>query len=268
MLIAALDHSGENRTESSSDVYCRALRGDLMGSELEALSHEHQLPQEMDRTVMLFHIVQTENECAYDLLRDITPVQDKDVLLNMDRHTVVLIKEMTDVETIDDLHQFAQALQETLMGETAHQMTVGIGKMRRTIDELRDSYNEARRAIEVGRIFKPEESIYIYSRLILERFLMELPQDISAYYHGLLFNRKNQRLFNEEMLYTIEMFFKKDLNLSDTARQLYIHRNTLVYRLDKGQRQTGLDLRSFDDAITFKILMELKKVSGDKAPRK
>ena len=231
MLIAALDHSGENRTESSSDVYCRALRGDLMGSELEALSHEHQLPQEMDRTVMLFHIVQTENECAYDLLRDITPVQDKDVLLNMDRHTVVLIKEMTDVETIDDLHQFAQALQETLMGETAHQMTVGIGKMRRTIDELRDSYNEARRAIEVGRIFKPEESIYIYSRLILERFLMELPQDISAYYHGLLFNRKNQRLFNEEMLYTIEMFFKKDLNLSDTARQLYIHRNTLVYRL-------------------------------------
>ena len=235
---------------------------------IAALDHEHQLPQEMDGTVMLFHIVQTENECAYDLLRDITPVQDKDVLLNMDRHTVVLIKEMTDVETIDDLHQFAQALQETLMGETAHQMTVGIGKMRRTIDELRDSYNEARRAIEVGRIFKPEESIYIYSRLILERFLMELPQDISAYYHGLLFNRKNQRLFNEEMLYTIEMFFKKDLNLSDTARQLYIHRNTLVYRLDKVQRQTGLDLRSFDDAITFKILMELKKVSGDKAPRK
>ena len=268
VLTCAEHHSGENRTESSSDVYCRALRGDLMGSELEALSHEHQLPQEMDRTVMLFHIVQTENECAYDLLRDITPVQDKDVLLNMDRHTVVLIKEMTDVETIDDLHQFAQALQETLMGETAHQMTVGIGKMRRTIDELRDSYNEARRAIEVGRIFKPEESIYIYSRLILERFLMELPQDISAYYHGLLFNRKNQRLFNEEMLYTIEMFFKKDLNLSDTARQLYIHRNTLVYRLDKVQRQTGLDLRSFDDAITFKILMELKKVSGDKAPRK
>lgn len=268
-LLSALDCSnGESRTENSCDVYCRALRGDLMGSELEALSHEHQLPQEMERTVMVFHIVQTENECAYDLLRDITPVQDKDVLLNMDRHTVVLIKEMTDVETIDELNQFAQALQETLMGETAHQMTVGIGKPRHTIDELRESYNEARRAIEVGRIFKPEESVYIYSRLILERFLMELPQDISAYYHGLLFNRKNQRLFNDEMLYTIEMFFKKDLNLSDTARQLYIHRNTLVYRLDKVQRQTGLDLRSFEDAITFKILMELKKVSGDKTPRK
>ncbi len=97
---------------------------------------------------------------------------------------------------------------------------------------------------------------------------MELPQESSAYYHSLLFNRKTQRLFNEEMLYTIEMFFKKDLNLSDTARQLYIHRNTLVYRLDKVQRQTGLDLRKFDDAVTFKILMELKKCGGDKLPRK
>ena len=108
----------------------------------------------------------------------------------------------------------------------------------------------------------------MFSKLVLERFLMELPQEISAYYHSLLFNRKTQRLFNEEMLYTIEMFFKKDLNLSDTARQLYIHRNTLVYRLDKVQRQTGLDLRKFEDAVTFKILMELKKCGGDKVARK
>ena len=155
------------------------------------------------------------------------------------------------------------------MSETAHQMTVGIGRSRHTIDELGESYAEARRAIEVGRIFQPEESIFAFSRLILERFLMELPQDISAYYHNLLFNRRTARLFNEEMLYTIDMFFKKDLNLSDTARQLYIHRNTLVYRLDKVQRQTGLDLRSFEDAVTFKILMELKKCGGgDRHSRK
>ena len=153
------------------------------------------------------------------------------------------------------------------MGETAHQMTVGIGRSRHTIEELRESYMEARRAIEVGRCFKPEESIFVYGRLILERFLMELPQDISAYYHSLLFNRKNQRLFNEEMIYTIDMFFKKDLNLSDTARQLYIHRNTLVYRLDKVQRQTGLDLRHFDDAVTFKLMMLLGKSTDDRKNR-
>ena len=267
-LVCTLGCVNDSRTENSYDVYRRALRGELTGSELEALSHEHQLPADLKRCVLVFHIVQTDSESAYELLKDITPLQDKDVLIDMDRHTVVLLKDMSEEDDLDELTQFAQALQETLMGETAHQMTIGIGRSRHTMDELRESYMEARRAIEVGRIFKAEESIYVYSRLILERFLMELPQDISAYYHGLLFNRKNQRLFNEEMLYTIDMFFKKDLNLSDTARQLYIHRNTLVYRLDKVQKQIGLDLRSFEDAVTFKILMELKKVSGERSPRK
>lgn len=267
-MVGAMERSSNSPAGSSGDVYRSALRGDLTGSELEALSHEHGLPQEMARCVMVFRIVQATEECAYDLLREITPLQDRDVLVDMDRHTVVLIKDMMEVETLEELSQFAQALQETLMGETAHQMTIGIGRTCVKVEELRDSYQDARRAIEVGRIFKPEESIYIYDRLILERFLMELPQDISANYHSLLFNARNKRLFNDEMLYTIDMFFKKDLNLSDTARQLYIHRNTLVYRLDKVQRQTGLDLRSFEDAITFKILTELKKVSGDRNNRK
>ncbi len=268
-LIATLAETRDSHTENRFDVYRRALRGELSGSELEALCHEHQLPDDLRRCVMVFHIVQTDNERAYDLLQDITPMQERDVLVDMDRHSVVLLKDVSEEDSVEELTQFAQALQETLMGETAHQMTVGIGRSCHMMDELRESYAEARRAIEVGRSFKPEESIYVYSRLILERFLMELPQDISAYYHSLLFNRKNQRLFNEEMLYTIDMFFKKDLNLSDTARQLYIHRNTLVYRLDKVQKQTGLDLRSFEDAVTFKILMELKKVGGDRVnPRK
>ena len=267
-MAASMCAAADVHTETCFDVYRRALRGELSGSELEALSHEHQLPADLRRCVLVFHIVQTDSERAYDLLRDITPMQDGDVLIDMDRHSVVLLKDMSEDDDLEELTQFAQALQETLMGETAHQMTIGIGRSRHTMDELRESYLEARKAIEVGRIFKPEENIYVFSRLILERFLMELPQDISAYYHGLLFNRKNQRLFNEEMLYTIDMFFKKDLNLSDTARQLYIHRNTLVYRLDKVQKQIGLDLRSFEDAVTFKILMELKKVGGERHPRK
>lgn len=268
-LVETLGNVSDSYTENSYDVYRLALRGELTGSELEALSHEYQLPADLERCVFVFHIVQTNGERAYDLLKEITPLQDRDVLIDMDRHTVVLLKDVSEENDSNELMQFAQALQETLMGETAHMMTVGIGKSRRTMDEMCKSYTEARRAIEVGRIFKPDESIFLYNSLILERFLMELPQDISAYYHSLLFNRKNQRLFNEEMLYTIDMFFKKDLNLSDTARQLYIHRNTLVYRLDKVQKQTGLDLRSFEDAVTFKILMELKKVSGERtAPRK
>ncbi len=267
-LASALSIAANADTQSSHDVYLLAMRGDLSGSELEALTHEHQIPDDLKRCAMIFHIVQTDGASAYDLLKEITPMQGEDVLIDMDRHTVAMIKDLTEEDSVEELTQFAQALQETLMGETAHQMTVGIGRSFHSMEELRESYLEARRAIEVGRLFNPEGSTYVYSRLILERFLMELPKDISAYYHGLLFNRKNQRLFNDEMLYTIDMFFKKDLNLSDTARQLYIHRNTLVYRLDKVQKQIGLDLRSFEDAVTFKILMELKKVGGERNTRK
>lgn len=266
-LVSSLSSTGA-RPETGFDVYRRALTGELYGAELEALCHEYQLPRNLPRCAMVFHIVQTMQERAYELLCDVTPLQHHDVLIDVDRHTVALVKDISEDETMEDLLQYGQALQETLMSETARQMTVGIGDPCHTMDELRESYAQARRAIEVGRIFRQEESIFAFSRMILERFLLELPPDISANYHSMLFNRHNARLFNEEMLYTIDMFFKKDLNLSDTARQLYIHRNTLVYRLDKVQRQTGLDLRSFDDAVTFKILMELKKCSTTPAPRK
>lgn len=247
------------KAESGSDVYLRALLGEVSGQELEALTNEYQLPHDLERCVMLFQVMRTGGERAFELLRDLTPVQERDVLVDVDSHTAVLIKDMSDEETMDELMQFCEALQETLMSETACQMTAGIGRSCHTMEELRVSYAEAKRALEVGRLFQPEGHVYAYSRLLLERFLMELPPDVCARYAGRLFGSRNAKLFNEEMLYTIDMFFRKDLNLSDTARQLYIHRNTLVYRLDKVQRQTGLDLRSFKDAVTFKILMELNK---------
>lgn len=93
----------------------------------------------------------------------------------------------------------------------------------------------------------------------MERFLMQTPEETASRYYSLLFNRKTAKLLNEDMLKTITMFFDKNLNLSDASRELYIHRNTLVYRLDKVQKQLGLDLRRFHDAMTFKLLLDLKK---------
>ena len=135
----------------------------------------------------------------------------------------------------------------------------GIGEPKKTFPEIGESYRESRRAVEVGRIFLTEQHIYVYRSLVLERFLMDIPREMGTRYHGILFNRKTARLFNDEMLHTIEMFFAKDLNLSDTARQLYIHRNTLVYRLEKIKKLTGLDLREFDHAIIFKVALMVKK---------
>ncbi len=249
---------------SHSDAYRRILKQELTGSDLISRASEHQIQLEMPRCVMLFCMEQADKVSTYSTLGELVPLNDTDVLIEMNRQTVALIKDMDSVDGISELEQFAQAVQETLMEEVVQTVSIGIGEEKHTLATLGESYAEAKLAMQVGRMFHPEQSIHAFQRLMLERFLMNVPREESTHYHAMLFNRKTSKLFNDEMLQTIEMFFRKDLNLSDTARQLFIHRNTLVYRLDKVQKQTGLDLRHFDDAVTFKILYELKKCGQDK----
>lgn len=249
---------------SHSDAFRRVLKQELTGADLIARAGEHQIPLEMQRCVMIFQMEQTEKVSAYSTLGELVPLSDTDVLVEMNRHTVALVKDMDSIDGTAELEQFAQAVQETLMEEAVQTVNIGIGEEKHMLASLGESYAEAKLAMEVGRIFHPDETVHSFQRLMLERFLINIPREESTHYHALLFNRKTSKLFNDEMIQTIEMFFRKDLNLSDTARQLFIHRNTLVYRLDKVQKQTGLDLRHFDDAVTFKILYELKKCGQDK----
>jgi len=258
-------------SESGNDLnnaYQRILQNELSLAELDAVISEHGIPSAVPRCVLLFHMVQVQQRTAYDILDEFLPRSGGDVLVSMDKHSAAFIKDATGVEDEDELRQFACAVQETLMSEIALSVTVGIGEIAKSVSELHSSFRQARRAIEIGRAYAPERSIHVYRSMMLERFLSDLSPEMAEHYHSLLFNRSTARLFGEEMLYTIEMFFKKDLNLSDTARQLYIHRNTLVYRLDKVQRQVGLDLRKFEDAVTFKMLLEMRKCGNNKTKGK
>ncbi len=251
-----------------NNAYQRILQNELSLAELDAVVDEYHITQTLPRCVLLMHMVQVQQRAAYDILYEILPHSPGDVLVAMDKHTAAFIKDVSSMEEDDDLFQFASAVQETLMGETALSVTIGIGDVARSVSELHNSYRQARRAIEIGRVFAEDRTVHVYHAMLLERLLSDLPGDTAEHYHSLLFNRTTARLFSEEMLYTIEMFFKKDLNLSDTARQLYIHRNTLVYRLDKVQRQIGLDLRKFEDAVTFKILLDMRKCGNNKSKTK
>ena len=251
-----------------NNAFQRILQNELSLAELDAVVDEHGIQPATPRCVILMHMVQVQQRSAYDILEEFLPRGGDDVLVAMDKHTAAFIKDVTNVEDEDELRQFACAVQETLMGEIALPVTVGIGEIAKSVAELHASFRQARRAIEIGRAYAPERTIHVYRSMMLERFLSDLSPEMAEHYHGLLFNRSTARLFGEEMLYTIEMFFKKDLNLSDTARQLYIHRNTLVYRLDKVQRQVGLDLRKFEDAVTFKMLLEMRKCGNNKSKAK
>lgn len=251
-----------------NNAYQKLLQNELSPAELDAIADEYRIPSRMPRCVLLMHMVQVQQRTATDILEEILPRGAGDVLVPMDKHTAALIKDTTALEDEDDLRQYACAVQETLLGEIALPVTIGIGENVKTTEDLHASFRQARRAIEIGRVYAPERTVHVYRAMMLERFLSDLSPDMAEHYHGLLFNRSTARLFSEEMLDTIEMFFKKDLNLSDTARQLYIHRNTLVYRLDKVQRQVGLDLRRFEDAVTFKMLLEMRKCGNNKIKAK
>ena len=241
----------------------RILQNELSMAEMDVLADENKIASKLPRCVLLMHMVQVQNRSAYDILMDILPMAGSDVLVNMEKHTAVYVKDVSGLEEEDDLQQFACALQETLMSETGLGVTIGISEVTEDLAHLHRAYRQARRAIEIGRIYTPERTVHMYRTMYLQRFLSDLNPDMARHYYSLLFNPATNRLFSDEMLYTIEMFFKKDLNLSETARQLYIHRNTLVYRLDKVQRMLGLDLRKFDDAVTFKILYEMRKCGSN-----
>ena len=259
--VVAADEAGNDL----NNAYRRLLQNELSLAEMDAAADEYGIPENLPRCVLLMHMVQVQQRSASEILSEQLPLGPHDALVPMDKHTAAFIRNASGVEDEDEMRQFACAVQETLMNEEALPVTIGVGEVARTLGDLHASFRQARRAIEIGRTFAPERTIHVYRSMLLERFLSELSPETAEHYHALLFNRSTARLFGEEMLYTIEMFFRKDLNLSDTARQLYIHRNTLVYRLDKVQRMVGLDLRKFEDAVTFKMLLEMSKCAGNRS---
>ena len=242
------------------EAWRKLLVEDLHKDEAEALASEQRIQTDRDRCVMMLSILCAKNDRASTVLRDIIPLQERDVLVDIDHNSTALIKDLGSQSSQDELIEYANALRETVMGETALELTVSIGRRGRSLRDMAESWQEARKAAELGSLFHPNQKVYLWEHMVLERFLGEQSPEMCRLYHSFLFNRRTAMLFNEEMLTTINTFLEKDLNLSDTARQLYIHRNTLVYRLDKVQKVTGLDLRRFDDAMTFKFLLSLKTI--------
>lgn len=243
--------------DDKQNAYLRLLTERLNPSEQDILLKNYQIPCNQARCVMILDLINIKQGNAEGILKENLPLAKDDVLLRYDQRQAILIKTMED-QSLNDLVEFASASQETLIQETALKMSIGIGCTITKADDLRRSYTEARSALNIGRIFQAHNNVFVYQKLVFERFLSEIPQQTAQRYYQLFFNPNTNRVLNAEMLDTIRIFFEKDLNLSDTARQLFVHRNTLVYRLDKLQKTLGLDLRKFKDAAAFKLLMDLE----------
>jgi carbohydrate diacid regulator len=239
------------------EVMRRILLNQLGELELRELVSDYKLELAMPRCVYLVRTLGMEADSVYQMLLKAFPRNQGDILVLVDGMTVSLIKDVSgDIEE-EELLQLAAAIEETIENETKIKAYIGIGGIKENLFQLQESYDEASRAIEVGKIYNTSNKIYKYSNLLLERFLYEVPLHLCERYSKGLFVKEYKKLLSEEMLRTIDKFFENSLNLSETSRQLFIHRNTLVYRLDKIQKVMGLDLRNFHQAVTFKIMMML-----------
>lgn len=236
----------------------RLLTNEISEKELEAVLTDHEIRDTVPRCAALICIQGLQDQSVWDALHEVLPMKDTDLLISIDTRNAVLARDAAEGGR-DEMLEYALALQDTLQNELGVQAQIGIGETVETLRELGVSFQQARHALEIGSAFRSDPQVYEYGKLVLERFLSEIPADTAGRYTALLFNPDTSKLFSNEMLDTVETFIQKDLNLTDAARELYIHRNTLVYRLDKIHRLCGLDLRHFRDAMTFKLLLEMRK---------
>ena len=211
------------------------------------------------RAVFLVETKQHKDENALATIRNIFSARTRDFITALDDSGIIVVRELQSTESYEELEGIACMLVDMLNTEAMTSAWVSYSNVADDIMELSDAYKEARTALEVGKIFYADKNVFGYNRLGIGRLIYQLPIPLCKMFIREIFEGKSPDDFDEETLTTINKFFENNLNVSETSRQLYIHRNTLVYRLDKLQKSTGLDLRVFEDAITFKIALMVVK---------
>ena len=207
-------------------------------------------------------IIETQHEKdvnALETVRSLFSTKTKDFITAVDEKDIILVKEVKPGETYDDLEKTASMIVDMLNTEALTRVNVAFGTLVNEIKDVSRSYKEAKMALDVGKIFYSTKNVVAYSKLGIGRLIYQLPLPLCRMFIKEIFDGKSPDDFDEETLTTINKFFENSLNVSETSRQLFIHRNTLVYRLDKIQKNTNLDLRNFEDAIAFKIALMVVK---------
>ena len=210
----------------------------------------------------LVFLIETKNEKdtgALEIVKGLFASKTKDFITQVDEKNIILVKEVKPNETYDDMDKTAKVILDMLNTEAMTSVHVSYGTMVNEIKDVSRSYKEAKMALDVGKIFYSDRNVVAYSSLGIGRLIYQLPMPLCKMFIKEIFGDKSPDEFDEETIATINKFFENSLNVSETSRQLYIHRNTLVYRLDKLQKSTNLDLRVFEDAITFKIALMVVK---------
>ena len=231
----------------------------ILPGDIFAKARELHFATEASRAVLLVRVQANSSVSAFDVVQNLFPDKQKDFVFNVSETDIVLVKEVKPGVEGKDLEKLARSIVDTLGGEFYTKAQVGIGSVIEGIKDLARSFREAQAALEVGKVFDTEKLIVSYDNLGIARIIYQLPTTLCEMFLQEVFKKNPIDSLDQETLFTINKFFENNLNVSETSRGLFVHRNTLVYRLEKIKKLTGLDLREFDDAIVFKVALMVKK---------
>ena len=210
---------------------------------------------EARRVVFMVETKYEKDNNALETVKSLFASKPKDYITAVDEKSIILVKELKPEDTYEDIDEIAKMLRDMLNAEAMSSVRIAYGTIVDEIKLVSKSYKEAKMALDVGKIFYVEKNIIAYNTLGIGRLIYQLPIPLCQMFMKEVFGEKMPDSFDDETLMTINKFFENNLNVSETSRQLFVHRNTLVYRLEKLQKSTGLDIRVFDDALTFKIAL-------------
>ena len=211
------------------------------------------------RAVFLVRQVGHTDVAAVDVLAGLFPDKSQDFVISINEADIAVVKQITYATTSEELERIARNMEDVLKNELYIKTVIGFGTVADHLRSLADSYKEAQTAIDVGKVFDTEKSIINYENLGIGRLIYQLPTTLCEIYLSEVFKKSSIDSLDQETLFTINKFFENNLNVSETSRKLFVHRNTLVYRLEKIKKLTGLDLRQFDHAIVFKVALMVRK---------
>ena len=231
----------------------------ILPGDIYLKARELHFNNEASRVVILIRLLDKSDVFVYDIIQNLFPDKSKDFVINISESDIALVKEVKSDIDSKDLEKLARSISDALTAEFCTHSLISIGTTVVGVKELARSFKEAQVALEVGKVFDTERNIVSYEHLGIARLIYQLPTTLCEMFLKEIFKVGSIETLDQETLFTIQRFFENNLNVSETSRKLFVHRNTLVYRLEKIKKLTGLDLREFDDAIVFKVALMVKK---------
>ena len=231
----------------------------ILPSDIYVKSNELHFNSDESRAVIVVKFQGTSATPPYEIIQNLITDKVKDYVISISEQDIVIVKEVLPTVLTEELEKFAANLINTVSTTYSAKMLVGISSVVDNLKDLARAYKEARIALEVGKVFDIEKPIMSYENLGIGRLIYQLPTTLCEIFLQEVFKKGSLESLDKETLMTVQNFFENNLNVSETSRKLFVHRNTLVYRLEKIRKLTGLDLREFDHAVTFKVALMVKK---------